>query len=687
MDPSATPLDDLFTNPVQFVIPHYQRGYQWGRELWSQLILDLSQLNYAAERRPDSEEIHFLGFTISKIQNEFGRSRGEPKKFHLIDGQQRFITLLLLELAVCDAQVDLGSEPGRPSFAFDFQGNQFSKIVVSAEDQSAWNEFTSNRHAWRQRYLIFNTQQESVANKFERVYRYFRSQLHRGYSLLRDEAEQTEENGATDQVEATKKTLPEVWRFLASQRTAGWTAEQLWDDNWGDCSPFSASFLSGMQTTMLNRFQILDFQLSTTDPAGAQLFKTVNTHRKPLEQWDFLRNDLFIAMGDTAEADAIYTELWLPTNTRLSSTKYEAMRGSSTDVFLYDYLVARREIFLEGYFNRNRTASAYEKRFNREVRVNNVASVKAFLGEDLFHFAESWIEVVQLYRGELHHSIIELSDADTVSLKESVELLGKFSAGPLLPLIAHLHELARTLATAESSQLLLQCLGVTESFIVRYTLSGRPLSPLRAHINDVLNSDSPVTLDPDALRARLVGPAKESWAATDRDIRTYLSTMPVYSTIGGQVIAAVFRGIERSMVREMAHPMPYGTIGLTLDHIFPQRPAKVWRDSLVEWLGSEELAGTELEKLIPSSAEQLKMVDFMGNLALVKASINQSMTNSMPFLERRDIINGDVPCDGDYNPQLTVNRKYLTEQSRWTSDEIVERSERLAEHVCQAWPD
>ena len=73
----------------QFVIPVYQRNYDWKKEQCEQLFNDL------VEVCENNFRSHFLGSIVS-IYN-FG---GESKEYLIIDGQQRITTLSLLLLAV-----------------------------------------------------------------------------------------------------------------------------------------------------------------------------------------------------------------------------------------------------------------------------------------------------------------------------------------------------------------------------------------------------------------------------------------------------------------------------------------------------------------------------------------------------------------------------------------------------------
>lgn len=75
----------------RFVIPVYQRNYDWKQENCKQLYDDLVRIVR------DDRKSHFFGSIVS-VHNE-----GQFNEFLIIDGQQRLTTVSLLMLAIHDA--------------------------------------------------------------------------------------------------------------------------------------------------------------------------------------------------------------------------------------------------------------------------------------------------------------------------------------------------------------------------------------------------------------------------------------------------------------------------------------------------------------------------------------------------------------------------------------------------------
>ena len=75
-------LSHIFRDNIKYIIPDYQRGYSWGTDQLKDLWEDLENL---ADGR-----FHYTGmFTFCKIEQS-------DNWYHLVDGQQRMTTLIIL---------------------------------------------------------------------------------------------------------------------------------------------------------------------------------------------------------------------------------------------------------------------------------------------------------------------------------------------------------------------------------------------------------------------------------------------------------------------------------------------------------------------------------------------------------------------------------------------------------------
>ena len=78
----------LLDGKVQYVVPLYQRTYNWEEKQWEQLWDDLLEVYALSEPRN-----HFIG---SIVTQQIPASPESVSRYTLIDGQQRMTTLLIL---------------------------------------------------------------------------------------------------------------------------------------------------------------------------------------------------------------------------------------------------------------------------------------------------------------------------------------------------------------------------------------------------------------------------------------------------------------------------------------------------------------------------------------------------------------------------------------------------------------
>lgn len=75
----------------RYVIPVYQRKYDWKSDNCRQLYDDLKKIIL------DRRESHFFGSIVSSVV-----PNGRKLEYHIIDGQRRLTTVSLLLLAICN---------------------------------------------------------------------------------------------------------------------------------------------------------------------------------------------------------------------------------------------------------------------------------------------------------------------------------------------------------------------------------------------------------------------------------------------------------------------------------------------------------------------------------------------------------------------------------------------------------
>ena len=93
MEAAAVPLIKILSSNTQMVIPIFQREYSWHEEQVKTLWDDIIRLYENIEQSKNKNLRHFLG---PIVKAHITKSSVDTQKYHLIDGQQRITTLLIL---------------------------------------------------------------------------------------------------------------------------------------------------------------------------------------------------------------------------------------------------------------------------------------------------------------------------------------------------------------------------------------------------------------------------------------------------------------------------------------------------------------------------------------------------------------------------------------------------------------
>ncbi|MDD2411678.1 MAG: DUF262 domain-containing protein [Bacteroidales bacterium] len=104
MKASETKVDDfLSSNKTQFVIPVYQRNYDWSTSQCKQLLDDILEVGSSKKMNA-----HFIGSIVYVHDDVYTSSR--IKELTIIDGQQRLTTLTLIYIALYRLAIEMNNE-------------------------------------------------------------------------------------------------------------------------------------------------------------------------------------------------------------------------------------------------------------------------------------------------------------------------------------------------------------------------------------------------------------------------------------------------------------------------------------------------------------------------------------------------------------------------------------------------
>ncbi len=156
----------LSQNDTQFVIPIYQRNYDWGHSQCKQLLDDIFELS-----KNEKLNAHFIG-SIVLIQDGVYSTSG-IRELIIIDGQQRLTTVTLIYLVI----YRLAKECQNESLANRINKTYLINEFAQDEEKLKLRPTENNNQALK--YLLYSEHQEEYLD-FSRLvdnFNYFRSRI------------------------------------------------------------------------------------------------------------------------------------------------------------------------------------------------------------------------------------------------------------------------------------------------------------------------------------------------------------------------------------------------------------------------------------------------------------------------------------------------------------------------------
>ncbi|MDQ3022413.1 MAG: DUF262 domain-containing protein [Bacteroidota bacterium] len=156
----------LSQTKTQFIIPVYQRNYDWTEEQCRQLFYDIMEVG----NRPGST--HFIGSIVFIHEGVYTTS--EVKQLVVIDGQQRLTTFSLLYLALHKFALENNKEEKANEINDTYLVNKYVK-----EESSKLKLKQSDNNAKALKFLSSNNNPEDYAeySKVINNYNYFRENI------------------------------------------------------------------------------------------------------------------------------------------------------------------------------------------------------------------------------------------------------------------------------------------------------------------------------------------------------------------------------------------------------------------------------------------------------------------------------------------------------------------------------
>ena len=537
-------IKNVLTTGAIYSIPPYQRHYEWGPELWHNLIHDV----LIAGTNKDTEPSHWLGILLLS-QDESTRFPDDDSRttYSVIDGQQRLVTLLIWLSALVHHAEDTKEQ-------ITFRLDSLCKLVPQKADQAALDVVM--KKLW-----LDKKYQPLHESRVLQAYHYFRFALWLGEDALLDEQ--------PIKVPKFKLDSPmiEYWeKYVSSNR-----GRDLVRGN-----PVKVKELIEATRSRLSIHTLI--HEPRIDEPQAIIFDTLNGHRFPLEPLDHVRNSLFVRLpADTSEK--IYDDFWEKSEQGLLATSI-AMQKPGVN-FLYDYLISKGEKKRQGTINKNRGAL----HFNRMTRHLKDEKLAEFIKNDLTVAMAIWPVAIDKKRSVNIQGVEVGYPAAALELVSSIREL---SSGPFNPLV--LHNLVAYFNGLLDSQQLVVNLSLMENYLVRQLLALNPLSPLRSKVMDIAGS-----LDGRFDELSLKEALTKTWVADD-EILNGVEKRAFYDELGPRELGAIFRGIEIQLSGSGANKFRVSKSEYTIEHIYPRKAGR-WEDNLTNWKSSPKKVAPFIDTL------------------------------------------------------------------------------------------
>ena len=166
MEAKAVNINELLSkSKTQFLIPVFQRNYDWEIQQCKQLLSDIINISH------EENEVHFIGSIVYIKRGVF--LIGKSNKLIVIDGQQRITTLILIyiviyKIALENKAFDLAQEINETYLTnkFDTEGSKI-KLKTTQNDSIALEFLLQDKNI-----LDFNGNSRIIYN-----YKYFRKEI------------------------------------------------------------------------------------------------------------------------------------------------------------------------------------------------------------------------------------------------------------------------------------------------------------------------------------------------------------------------------------------------------------------------------------------------------------------------------------------------------------------------------
>lgn len=664
MQPNKTTITGLFSTPLQYQIPIFQRGYVWTLEkqvaplwfdiharalaVWEQIV----RANQGASSGFKPLRKHFLGsIVMTPMPSAFGRAPA----FEVIDGQQRSTTLQLLLLAFRQAALQLSGSPVaqmmdglvRNAGPYQRQEDHFKVWPTQAgqDEMRCLADLAATEQDVCARYPALEGRRRIERPLMVQSWLYL---YHACLAWLRGIDLGDPINSASDT----------TWsdQLISEIRRSNQVAPL------GNGQVMESSRAEALYMALSEHVQIMTLSLEAEDDPQI-IFETLNARGEPLLASDLVRNFVFLeAARQGKPIDQLYQKYWGPFD-----LVPDAGKGAAANVYW-------RQKERQGRLTYPRIDLFF---FNYTV----MRSQDSILSTHVFQSFKSWwqkqprdletelerIRMASQYFREL------VSPEGTGWLAEFARLVKALDVGTITPIYLALRERL----DADSAELR-QTLGDLASYLTRRAVCGLTTKAYnRVFIRILVAIGDPANEPAAALRRELLGFTSQSelWP-DDGTFQHAFKTISAYKVLRPAKTCGILRALEYAArgSQQGSNHVPVQS-DLSVEHVMPQS----WANLPDYELGNDQDDARQ--------AREAALHNF-GNLTLLTQPLNSSVSNG-PFA---DVTGSDGVVVHGKRSQLGKSALLMNtwfQQSNlsvWNEAEISRRAASLAGAALLVWP-
>lgn len=338
---------DLFDGKKQYRTPRYQRRYVWEETNWKVLWEDITRIQRQLELGKDDKE-HFTGTIVTRPDE----IESALDKYEIIDGQQRLTTFQVIFCVIRDIAA-------LPKYADSGLKSKIEGIIELPE-------YDIKREKSRIERIIKRSDIDSESDFSQ-------------YSLVlkgrdKDAFESLVKGEKSDQ----NSSVTDAYMYFDSKIRAYLGKEDL-------------SKLQSLMDALAYNFHVVQVTLEPNDDPQ-QIFGSINGTGRILDEFDLLRNDLFLRVNDREKQEDWYRKYWCD----FDEDEFWAEDGR-LDEFLRFFLIAKLGPM---NFSRKRLFhDVYKGLYNEKLRIeldslneNDLEFVKTEF-QELAKYAKSYQEM------------------------------------------------------------------------------------------------------------------------------------------------------------------------------------------------------------------------------------------------------------------------------------------------------